>query len=376
MPMTQENRCDALFAELTAHYLNQNEDKKAELKDRIAALADRAAQLTALVEGWEALAQAAATAKAALIAKKDELTTLESEKDKAGFLSKKKRDLRHRIDACREEIAALTKAAEEAEDNRQGFSTREVLEQSLCAVQRKVQRLTAVLEATATARDEADIRAELADLPAGAARLELYDRIRLAQVGDVIPFGAYPQSADPAEGKQAIEWLVLDRKDGNLLAVSKYALDCKPFNDTYAAVTWETCTMRGWLNGEFFDIAFDENEKAFIPSVTMAADENPDYLTDPGNPTRDTVFLLSAVEVNHYFPEDPDRYCRPTPYAVERGAHQNEHNGNCWWWLRSPGFIPSSAISVSNDGDVNEIGYGVDRDRSAVRPALWFTLYN
>ena len=36
----------------------------------------------------------------------------------------------------------------------------------------------------------------------------------------------------------------------------------------------------------------------------------------------------------------------------------------------------SRRISVSNDGDVNEIGYGVDRDRSAVRPALWFTLYN
>lgn len=375
--MAHDTRCDRLFTELTAYYLNQNEGKKAEVQERITALTAQAADLDTLAQAWPALAQATATAQEALEAKQAELTALNADLDKTGFFpTKHKRDLRHRIDACEEAVAALAKAAEEAEEKQQGYGTMEVLEQSIAAVRRKAERLTAVLEATATARDEDAIRAELNDLTGGAAQLALYDRIRLANVGDTIPFGSYPHAADPAEGKEEIEWVVLDRKDGNLLAVSKYALDCKPFNDTYAAVTWEACTMRAWLNGEFYNAAFSEDEQAFIPSVTMAADENPDYLTDPGNPTRDTVFLLSAAEVNHYFPEDPDRYCRPTPYAVERGAHQNEHNGNCWWWLRSPGFIPSSAISVSNDGDVNEIGYGVDRDRSAVRPALWLSLYN
>ena len=375
--MAHDTRCDQLFAELTAYYLNQNEGKKAEVQERIAALNAQVANLESLAQEWPALAKATAAAQEALEAKQAELTALNADLDKAGFFpTKHKRDLRHSIDACEEAVAALAKAAEEAEDKQQGYATMEVLEQSIAAVRRKAQRLTAVLEATATARTEEDIRAELTAPDGDAARLGLYDRIRLANVGDTIPFGAYPHAAAPAEGKEDIEWVVLDRKDGNLLAVSKYALDCKPFNDTYAEVTWETCTMRAWLNDGFYNAAFSEDEKAFIPSVAVAADENPDYLTDPGNPTRDMVFLLSAAEVNHYFPEDPDRYCRPTPYAVECGAHQNEHNGNCWWWLRSPGFIPSSAISVSNDGDVNETGYGVDRDRSAVRPALWLSLYN
>ena len=63
--------------------------------------------------------------------------------------------------------------------------------------------------------------------------------------------------------------------------------------------------------------------------------------------------------------------CKPTDYAVANGARQSG-NGNCWWWLRSPGYTHYYAANVY--GVVYENGYVVYNDNSAVRPAMWIDL--
>ena len=108
-----------------------------------------------------------------------------------------------------------------------------------------------------------------------------------------------------------------------------------------------------------------------IPTVTTSADGNPDYSTDPGNATQDHVFLLSITEVNKYFRSDSARKCYPTEYAVAGGTYVN---GNCSWWLRSPGRLQNIAAVVYRDGDVYERGRDVNYDSNAVRPALWIDL--
>ena len=108
-----------------------------------------------------------------------------------------------------------------------------------------------------------------------------------------------------------------------------------------------------------------------IPTVTVSADKNPDYSTNPGNATQDQVFLLSITEVNKYFSSDSARQCKPTDYAVANGAWDR---GNCWWWLRSPGLYQNYAADVYYDGVVVEHGFYVDHDDRAVRPALWIDL--
>ena len=110
-----------------------------------------------------------------------------------------------------------------------------------------------------------------------------------------------------------------------------------------------------------------------IPTVTVSADKNPDYNTNPGNAMQDQVFLLSITEANKYFSSDSARQCKPTDYAVANGACESD-SGNCWWWLRSPGYTQDVAASVYSGGDVYEYGYGVGLDRNAVRPALWIDL--
>ena len=203
---------------------------------------------------------------------------------------------------------------------------------------------------------------------------EVYDKFGLVVEGEYIKFGAYEQDNNTSNGKEDVEWLVLEVKDGKALLISKYALDCKQYNTSYTDITWETCTLRKWLNNDFLGAAFSADEKAMIPTVTVSADKNPDYSTNPGNATQDQVFLLSITEVNKYFSSDSARQCKSTDYAVANGAYVNSSNGNCWWWLRSPGYTQDYAAHVYSDGYVSGHGGGVSSDIDAVRPALWIDL--
>lgn len=192
-----------------------------------------------------------------------------------------------------------------------------------------------------------------------------------AEVGDAVLFGSYEQDNDTSNGKEKIEWLVLDKQDGKLLVISRYALDCQPYNAAKTSVTWETCSLREWLNGSFLNAAFSEEERAMIPSVTVSAEKNPNYSTDPGNSTTDRVFLLSIPEANMYFRSESSRRCQGSEYCYAQGA---SNNGNVWWWLRSPGWRSNATAYVNTGGYIYDIGYLVNYDCYAVRPALWIDL--
>lgn len=199
-----------------------------------------------------------------------------------------------------------------------------------------------------------------------------------ASVGDTIVFGSYEQDNDTSNGKENIEWLVLAKKDNRLLVTSQYALDCQQYNTSYTSVTWESCTLRKWLNADFFNAAFSDGEKVMIPTVTVSAYKNPDYSTNPGSATEDKVFLLSITEANRYFKTDEERMCVPTSYAKAHGAYTSSDYtkggaATCWWWLRSPGDDQGDAAYVLNGG-VYSFGFSVSGDDGCVRPALWIDL--
>ena len=202
----------------------------------------------------------------------------------------------------------------------------------------------------------------------------VYDKFGLVVEGKYIKFGAYEQDNNTSNGKEDIEWLVLEVKDGKALVISKYALDYKPYNTSRTDVTWETCTLRNWLNNDFINAAFSADEKAMIPTVAVPADENPEYSTNPGWTTWDQVFLLSITEVNQYLSSSSARQCEPTNYAVTNGASKS--NSGSRWWLRSPGYSQNFAADVSRGGTVSEFGDYVDDDDHAVRPARWIDLSN
>ena len=199
------------------------------------------------------------------------------------------------------------------------------------------------------------------------------------KAGNFITLGNYPQTK-AGNDNTPIEWLVLESDGETALLISRYALDCKPYNEEFEDTTWETCTLRGWLNNEFFNKAFSTEEKQYILQSDVSADKNPKYSTNPGNATKDNVFLLSIVEANKYFKSDDARKCAPTDYAIQQGAYTSdsykvEGRKACWWWLRSPGSFSRNAAIVSGDGSFRVDGSRVNDGDGAVRACVRVRLF-
>lgn len=187
-------------------------------------------------------------------------------------------------------------------------------------------------------------------------------------------FGAYEQDNDISNGKEDIEWLVLAKEDDKILVISDKALDCQIYSRIYAK--WGNCFLRDWLNKTFINAAFSIEEQNQVQETKVSADKNPIFSTDPGNDTTDKVFLLSSSEAEKYFSSNRARQCKLTEYAVTRGVYVNyvnNDNGNCRWWLRSPGVDQSHTVRVNGTGSI--FYYGSDVDYAyCVRPALWIKL--
>ena len=210
-------------------------------------------------------------------------------------------------------------------------------------------------------------------------REETYNLIKSIKVGDTYKFGSYEQNNKTSDGKEEIEWIVLEKNDTSLLLISKYALDRQLYNKSKANVTWETCSLREWLNGTFISNAFNSYEQNVIQATTVIADNNLLYDTPGGNNTTDKVFLLSIHEVYKYFSSDEARKCAPTEYAIAQGVWKSNSytvggKGACRWLLRSPGSSSLYAACVNHGGFVDDGGisvWGGDFGDVAIRPALW-----
>ena len=216
----------------------------------------------------------------------------------------------------------------------------------------------------------------------------IYDQYKIemrkqAKVGDYVVFGQYEQDNDTSNGKEDVEWLVLDVQEDRALLISKYLLDSKPYNTTDDHVTWETCTLRKWLNDEFINTAFSDMEKAQIPTVTLSDDDYNNSM-DMGNATQDRIFLLNTGDANRYFGSDDERKCNATYYAINRYDHNNptiNTDGSIDtglskdWWLRTfPGYFDGKYITNEGKQYTTYNGTLVLTFDMFIRPAMWINL--
>ena len=214
-----------------------------------------------------------------------------------------------------------------------------------------------------------------------------------AKVGDIISYGHYEQDGKTSNGKEAIEWMVLDKNSkGQLYVVSRYALDYQPYNTANKNVTWETCSLRKWLNNTFYNAAFTDAEKAKIAATTLVNGKNEIIGTAGGNNTSDKVFLLSVDDSVKYFVDNKgghsngycdSRLCKATQYAISLGAGVYTGSepktlvGTCYdYWLRCPGYSQAYAAVVSGSdiyrGTIDYFGCQVNV-KCPIRPAMWIT---
>ena len=183
---------------------------------------------------------------------------------------------------------------------------------------------------------------------------------------------------------ERIKWRVLKNDGSTLFLAADKGLDCKDYNEVYTS-TWEDCTLRSWLNNEFYGTAFSSGEQTAIAAQDVVNEDNPDYNTEGGNDTRDNVYLLSIGEVTNSeygFCEDYNTYSvsrriQASDYAHARGGYistGSTYKGNSWWWLRSSGSNAFSAADVNNNGYVDRLGYYVIISDAVCVPALHINL--
>ena len=197
------------------------------------------------------------------------------------------------------------------------------------------------------------------------------------QAGDKILFGNY-------------EWRVLEVQNNTALIITEYIIEQRAYHNAYKDITWADCSLRKYLNSEFYD-RFSAAEKSRIIPVLNKNPDNQWYGTKGGRDTQDSIFLLSIEEtVCRYFGDSSSKLYSPGKnqrYWFERKDKNNSKRiarlesrkeGSWWWWLRSPGRVSIKAVYIHGDGNIgiqgNNILKGNISDgecKGGVRPALW-----
>ena len=179
----------------------------------------------------------------------------------------------------------------------------------------------------------------------------------------------------PQESGEPIVWDVLAEEGNRKLLLSRKAVAKRPYHDADEPVSWETCSLRAWLNGDFYRAAFNDYEKQRILKIPVTADRNTYCNTDAGNSTDDHVFLLSLPEVNALLRRklSAKRKCEADPADAPDADNDNKaaDDTGCVWWLRSPGSEKNEAACVNGDGQISNFGLPATTPTIAVRPCIW-----
>ena len=168
------------------------------------------------------------------------------------------------------------------------------------------------------------------------------------QIGNTVTFGTY-------NGKP-IHWRVCDASGKLKMLIAEEIVLEKPYNDLRVDTYWQTATLRKWLNKEFLQEAFTQEERLMIVATRRTNEPNECFFTNAGLPTMDKVFVLSKQELDRYIPDPKDR------------------TFGQWWWLRTPGDNLLAVEAVDEQGEAYLHGVNVNYPTGGVRPALWILL--
>ncbi len=199
-----------------------------------------------------------------------------------------------------------------------------------------------------------------------------------------------------------ISWKVLDVKDDKMLLISEKILEWKYFDDESEDVTWHNSSLRKWLNNEFYNEAFSEDEQKRILSTNI---ENPYSLLPKSTSviggkteaTTDKIFLLSEAEIEEYFKNSEERCADLTDKSYETQVNYKPETGyemlakDVWckghkWWTRTV-HEQGAIICVGDNGsigmehptnkeEIKHIPFGKVDEGAGVRPAMWITIEN
>lgn len=178
------------------------------------------------------------------------------------------------------------------------------------------------------------------------------------KAGDRFLMGYYEQDDDLDNGREPIEWTVLDvdKKNGTALVIASEALECIQYHiKASGKVKWGSSSLRMWMNYCFFFDAFNPYERECVDTMNVAG-------------VVDHVTLLDESQVKKY--NLVKTGCDVTDYAIEHGAEIGTDNGKgCWWVRMNTTGSGSMTKFVGIHGKVYEKNK-VTVTNNAVRPAM------
>lgn len=194
---------------------------------------------------------------------------------------------------------------------------------------------------------------------------------------DYIYYGSYPQSDVTGQTKDPIKWRILEINGTDAFLISDRNLDAKKYHNTNGGFTWETSFIRSWLNTEFINTAFSDEEKSAIKITDVENEDNTQYNTSGGNSTKDRIYLPSVSEMKNEkygFVTGTDRIEKNTAYIIAQNGYISSA-GVYWSWLRTPGIDSHNASDIrSTDGYIGAGKNYIHSSVYGVRPVMHIDL--
>lgn len=171
--------------------------------------------------------------------------------------------------------------------------------------------------------------------------------------GDTLTLGSF-------YGKPLV-WEVLACDDiGSTLIISKYGITCRAYNNKDELTSWETCSLRQWLNGSFLNMSFSDYEKSRIVTSHVNAEVVFEHELYPGNDTEDNIYILSINEYLRYYGDTNHWRC----FLLDAPRTKRQ----CW--LRNYGADRSRAAFIGRSGRIHEGGSLITSTRNTIRPVM------
>lgn len=170
---------------------------------------------------------------------------------------------------------------------------------------------------------------ELGDYKDSKDKIEqIYNKFAL---GGEIYFGVY-------EG-HPIAWKILKTEKSRMLLMTQHPIETLAFNNELKNITYETSSIRQWLNSDFISEFSDEQISRILRTEDGINDE---------------IFLLTEEQYNEY----------------AKNISLNTYHD---WWLRTKTDAGMMYVYGENS-EVNTYGESVVRNMG-VRPCVWISLY-
>jgi len=178
----------------------------------------------------------------------------------------------------------------------------------------------------------------------------LYPLWRPAQKRQQVSFGDYT-------------WRVLEARDDSVLLMSENIVELGKYHDTFENVTWESCDMCQYLNGNFYG-KFKSSEQTQMLETAMGK-----------------IFLLSVEEAVRYFGDSGQLKNPIVNFYIDDIYNENRKatmldGAPSRWLLQTPGSANNMVAVVTVDGRICVTGDFVNRTSTGlfnvgIRPAMW-----